>query len=180
MSDNDDDGDVIAQDPFWSTFHRRHPDVDIVLQHEASPARQSFAPVNGDPDVFLRAQVVAVEKLWDRLVGRSGARRATQWIPGPIRGTLRCSLTLTLDEVTESEGLDCLRDALHLLPSDGWHVFAPPSGMPRINAERSVAVGDEDVLFGYSPETCRLFLRLRSTGLPVSEEQTRALMRVSS
>lgn len=177
---SDDDREMIARDPFWSTFHHRHPDVDIVLQHEASPSRQSSAPVSGDPDAFLRAQVVGVENLWDRLVGRSGARRDTQWIPGPIRDTLRSSLTLTLDEVTESEGLDRLRDALRLLPPEGWHVFAPPTGIPRINAERASAVGDEDVLFGYSPETNRLFLRLRSPGLSVSEEQTRVLMGVSA
>lgn len=173
------DGAAIAEDPFWSAFRRRHPDVDVVLVPDPHERQVSTIPRREpgvDPESFLRSQLATLESLWTQLVGRAVDRRDSQWIPGAAKGLLRCSLTFTLEKVREREGLEYLRKALDALPSDGWYVFAPPTGMPRIHADRHGTAGKVELLFGYARETERLFVRLRSTGLPVSEEESRALL----
>lgn len=172
---SDAERDATTQDPFWSAFSSRHPDVRVVLQREPTP-QLSPGSSSSDPQGFMRSQSAVIERLWDQLVGESNPRRDTQWIPGPTRDSARCSLTLTLDEVSERRGLDRLRNALDVLSEGDWQVFAPPTGLPRIHADRRGTLGAEEMLFGYAPETERLFLRLRSTGLAVGEKEVRALL----
>lgn len=159
--------DQIDSDPFWSVVHRRHPDLDIVLLPPQPPAPPESGLPPRAPEAFARMQVADADELWASLVGNGMPRPDATWIPGPTADSVRHSITLTLGDVDETAGIGHLRDADDRLSADGWHVFAPPTGMPRVTADRSGELGDETLLFGYVLQQRRLFLRLTSTGLPL-------------
>ncbi|MFD5215627.1 hypothetical protein [Microbacterium sp. NPDC058345] len=165
MSDDVNDGRTL--DPFWSAVRRRHPDLDIVILPPEPPRRASSGQPGRAPEPFARMQQEDMDELWAILVRHGMPRRDVRWIPGPTSDSVRHTVTLTLDEVSTTAGLGHLREAVPLLKKDGWKVFSPPTGMPRIMADRPGELGDESLLFGYVPEQRRLFARLTSTGLPV-------------
>ncbi|MDQ0613465.1 hypothetical protein QF046_001106 [Microbacterium sp. W4I4] len=159
--------DQIDGDPFWSEVRRRHPDLDIVLlpPEPANPSESGLP--SRDPAPFARMQLADADELWASLVGHGMPRPEAMWIPGPTADSVRHSITLTLDDVADTTGIGHLRDAADRLSADDWHVFIPPTGMPRLTADRPGELGDEALLFGYAPLQRRLFLRLTSTGLPL-------------
>lgn len=159
--------DQIDGDPFWSEVRRRHPDLDIVLlPPEPAVPSESGLP-SRDPEPFARMQLADADDLWAGLVGHGIPRPEATWIPGPTGDSVRHSITLTLDDVEDTTGIGHLRDASDRLSADDWRVFTPPTGMPRVTADRPGELGDETLLFGYAPQQRRLFLRLTSTGLPI-------------
>ncbi|MFT4258817.1 hypothetical protein [Microbacterium sp.] len=163
-------------DPFWSAVRRRHPDLDIViLPPEPEPVADSTLPVRA-PEPFAALEIAEADGCWQRLVGHGMPTSVRRWIPGPTRDSVRHAVTLTLDGVSAAAGLGHLREASAPLKADGWQVFIPPTGMPRIAADRAGEMGAESLLFGYATETGRLFLRLTSTGLPVSAGRARELI----
>lgn len=171
-----DQNPAVAGDPFWSVVRRRHPDLDIVLlPPEAPPVADSGLPERS-PAPFATSTAVSADDHWTRLVGHGTPRRLATWIPGPSADSVRCTVTLTLDDASATAGIQHLREAETVLAADGWRVFTPPTGMPRIMADRPGEIGDEHLLFGYAPETGRLFLRLASTGLPVGADRAHDLI----
>lgn len=158
---------ILAADPFWSALKRRHPDIDIVLLPSAPPAPSASgtAPMAAEP--FAREHLMDTDRVWDALVGHGTQRRTARWIPGPTRDSVRRTATLTLDGVDQTVAVAHLRAAEEVLRAEGWRTFAPPTGMPRITAERDGSLGDEHLLFGYSVEARRVFLRVTSAGTPV-------------
>ncbi|WP_309127912.1 hypothetical protein [Microbacterium sp.] len=163
-------------DPFWSVVRRRHPDLDIVILPPARPRPAESSQPRRAPGPFARMQMEDMDELWATVVDRGLPRRNVQWIPGPTHDSVRHTVTLTLDEVGRVAGISHLREAVTVLKNDGWEVFTPPTGMPRLVADRPGELGDESLLFGYAPEQRRLFARLTSTGLPVDDRQARALI----
>lgn len=174
MPDDVDAADM--RDPFWSVVRRRHPDLGIVLLPPEAPGPAESGQPHRDPEPFARIQSEDMDELWAALVGDGMTRRDVRWIPGPTRDSVRFSVTLTVEGVSGPTGLDHLREAVALLRNGGWNVFTPPTGMPRILADRRGELGDESLLFGYAPDTHRLFARLTSTGLPVGERLARELI----
>jgi hypothetical protein len=159
--------DTFDSDPFWSVVRRRHPDLDIVVLPPEPPSPPESGQPHRAPEPFARMQVADADELWSMLVGHGTPRRRADWIPGPTRDSVRHTMTLTLDDVDGGAGIRHLRDARARLSDDGWHVFAPPTGMPRVIADRPGELGDEMLLFGCAPQQRRLFVRLTSTGLPL-------------
>ncbi|MFD5224897.1 hypothetical protein ACFWHT_04665 [Microbacterium sp. NPDC058342] len=164
-----DDDDARIRDPFWSAVHRRHPDLDIVLLPPEPPSDAESGQPHRAPEPFARMQLEDMEHLWAALVGHGMPRRDTRWIPGPTPDSIRHTVTLTLDGVGSTAGIGHLREAITALKGDDWKVFTPPTGMPRVLADRPGELGDESLLFGYVPEQNRLFARLTSTGIPVDD-----------
>lgn len=167
---------AVSNDPFWSVVRRRHPDLDIVLlPPESAPVADSGLPERS-PEAFAELEVAEADACWARLVGHGMPVRAVRWMPGPSGDSVRHSITLTIDDVPAAVGIGHLGEAEVLLTADGWQVFTPPTGMPRVLADRAGELGTESLLFGYAPETGRLFLRLTSTGLPVGAGRVRQLI----
>lgn len=172
--------DAVAHDPFWSVVRRRHPDLDIViLPPEPAPVADSGLPARA-PASFADLEVAEADDDWARLVGHGMPVTARRWIPGPTGDSVRHTVTLTLDDVSETAGLGHLREAASLLAAEDWRVFVPPTGLPRVTAERPGELGAENLLFGYSLDTGSLFLRLTSTGLPVGADRARELIGTAS
>lgn len=165
---HDADADEIA-DPFWSVVRRRHPDLDIVLLPPVGPAPETSGLEPRDPDAFAHEHLADIARVWAELVGHGMPLSSAQWAPGPTGDSVRHSATLTLGDVEESIALGHLRDAAERLVDGHWRVFVPPTGMPRVTADRDGELGDAHLLFGYAPESRNLFLRLDSTGVPVGE-----------
>lgn len=163
------------RDPFWSVVRRRHPDLDVVIVPEMAATDDSGLP-EADADAFAHAHDAAVEGLWAALIGRGAPQRTARWIPGPTRDSVRRTVTLALDGVDAADALRRLSDAPALLEGEHWHVFTPPTGMPRVTADRSGDLGDEHLLIGCAIEQARLFLRLTSTGIPVGRAGVHALL----
>ncbi|BDZ38912.1 hypothetical protein [Microbacterium suwonense] len=168
--------DPIDADPFWSVVRRRHPNLDIALLPPTPPAPTLSGLPPRSPEPFARSHLADSDAVWARLVGHGMPQTATRWIPGPTRDSVRHLVTLTLDGVDSALGLGHLRGTADLLVTDGWRVFTPPTGMPRVTADHDGELGDEHLLIGYAPETRRLFLRLTSTGLPVDERRAQELI----
>lgn len=170
------DDDALKDDPFWSVVRRRHPDIDIViLPQEPGPVDESGLPARS-PGAFAESEITKADDYWAQLVGHGLPVSTRRWIAGPTGDSVRFTVTLTLDGVSSTAGLGHLSEAGALLTSTDWHVFAPPTGMPRITADRSGDLGAEKILFGFAPETGRLFLRLTSTGLPVGKARSHELI----
>lgn len=170
------DADVVRNDPFWSVVRRRHPDLDVViLPPEPAPVADSGLPVRA-AEPFAELETAEAEGWWAQLVGHGTPMSVRRWIPGPTGDSVRHTVTLTLDSVSGAAALEHLREARPLLEADGWHVFTPPTGMPRVMADRPGELDAESLLFGYAPDTGRLFLRLTSTGLPVGAARVRELI----
>lgn len=167
---------AVNEDPFWSVVRRRHPDLDIVvLPPEAPPVADSGLPERA-AEPFAEFVTAEADACWARLVSHGMPVQSVRWIPGPTHDSVRRSITLTLDDAPAAVGIGHLRDAEPLLTADGWQVFTPPTGMPRVLADRPGELGSESLLFGYAPDTGRLFLRLTSAGLPVSTGRVRELI----
>lgn len=162
--------DQINTDPFWSVVRKRHPDLDIVLLPPTPPAPDESGLPPRAPEPFALAHIAETDTVWAEIVGHGMPRSSIRWIPGPTRDSVRHTVTLTLDEVDSGVGLDHLRGAADLLVAGAWRVFTPPTGMPRVTADRDGELGDEHLLIGYAPEALRLFLRLTSAGVPVGEQ----------
>jgi|GEM_PF-2607014 len=168
--------DPIDSDPFWSAVRARHPDLDVVLLPPEPAAPAESGRPHRAPGPFARMQAADADELWSALVGHGMPRRQTTWIPGPTSDSARHTITLTLDEVGDTAGIGHLREARDLLPDAGWHVFTPPTGMPRVLADRPGDLGEVTVLFGYAPAERRLFLRLTSTGVPLGRRLVQELI----
>lgn len=163
-------------DPFWSVVHRRHPDLDIVLLPPERPAPAMSGLPERAPGPFAQLQLTDADDLWRMLVGHGMPRREARWIPGPTRDSVRHAITLTLAGVGTPAGIEHLREARGVLTADGWHLFIPPTGTPRIMADRAGELGAEELLAGFDAEHGRLFIRLTSTGLPVGVDRARELI----
>lgn len=167
---------AVSNDPFWSVVRRRHPDLDIVVLPQTAPSPAESGRQARESAPFAEDQAALADDLWTRLVGDGRPNRASGWIPGPTHDSVRHRVTLTLQEVNADAGIAHLRTAAALLAAAGWKVFTPPTGMPRLSAERAGELGSENLLFGYAQDTGRLFLRLTSTGLPVGARRARTLI----
>lgn len=163
-------------DPFWSVVHRRHPDLDIILLPPEKPRPADSGLEPRSPGAFSREHIAQTDRVWARLVGHGMPLSSARWIPGPTADSVCHSITLTLGEADEAIALGHLRAAADLLTGDRWRVFLPPTGMPRVMADRDGELGDEHLLFGYAAENRNLFLRLESSGIPVGARTAHELI----
>jgi hypothetical protein len=162
----------LVQDPFWSTVLRRHGDVDLVVLPPEAPARPDVPAEEPTVDPVaardqLRAQTAA---LWAAL-GLDGDPAVLDdvWFAGAAPGTLRWQGTATFDGLDPLVTSDAFQRAQDLLTDDaGWHVLAPPDGVPRVLAGRPGRFGREDVQV-LAPTPSRLVLRVRSALVVVGE-----------
>lgn len=172
--------DQIDADPFWSVARKRHPDLDIVLLPPTPRAPTDSGLPPRSPEPFEQTHVGEADAAWTDLIGHGMPRSSARWIPGPTRDSVRHVVTLTLDDVDSAVGLDPLRGAADVLGAGAWRVFTPPTGMPRVTADRDGELGDEHLLLGYDPESRRLFLRLTSVGVPVGDRVAGQLLGAGS
>jgi hypothetical protein len=164
----------VLQDPFWATVLRRHGDVDLVVLPPEEPDRAEVAA--DEPTVVpdaareeLRARMAA---LWAALgLDAEPTHLDDVWFAGSAPGTLRWQGTATFDDVGPVVASDALQRARDLLAeADGWHVLAPPDGVPRVLAGRPARLGHlgrEDVQV-LAPAG-RVVLRIRSALVVVGE-----------
>jgi hypothetical protein len=157
-------------DPFWSVVHRRHPDLDIVLLPPARPIPDDSGLAPRAPEAFAQEHIAETDRTWAELVGHGMPLSTAGWIPGPTNDSICHSVTLTLGDVDDAVALGHLRAAAEPLTASGWRVFLPPTGMPRVMADRDGELGDEHLLFGYASDRRNLFLRLESTGVTVGAQ----------
>ncbi|MBC2931631.1 hypothetical protein [Nocardioides sp. zg-1228] len=168
---------AVALDPFWATVMRRHGDVDLVVLPPEPPRRADVPadepavdPVAARDD--LRARMAA---LWAAL-GLEGepAHLDDTWFAGSEPGTLRWQGTATFDDLDPVVASAALGRAQQLLAeADGWHVLAPPDGIPRVLAGRPGRFGREDVQV-LVPTTARVVVRVRSALVVVGEDAAAA------
>ena len=91
------------------------------------------------------------------------------WFAGSAAGTLRWQGTATFDDLDPVVASGALQRAQELLDeADGWHVLAPPDGVPRVLAGRPGTIGREDVQV-LAPAVGRVVLRIRSALVVVGE-----------
>ncbi|WP_162794555.1 hypothetical protein [Nocardioides houyundeii] len=177
-SDHESGHEAVSQDPFWSVVRRRHPDIDVVLLPPAAGGSAETPPgvAVQEPETVATHADESVRRTWARLVGdhASAVRVETRWLPGGAPDRIRRETTLTAEGVETSAGVRRLREAIGLLEGDGWHVFVPPRGVPRLNAgqgadqaaaedaELAAGLGRRELLMVLVPESHRLVLRVRS------------------
>jgi hypothetical protein len=169
---------AVALDPFWATVLRRHGDVDVVVLPPEPPARTA---VPADEPIVepgaardeLRARAAA---LWAAL-GLDGEPTHLDdvWFAGSEPGTLRWQGTATFDDLDPVVAAGALQRAQELLDeADGWHVLAPPDGVPRVLAGRPARLGREDVQV-LVPATDRVVVRIRSGLVVVGDDAAAAV-----
>lgn len=166
----------VADDPFWSVVRERHPELDVVILPRPASRVEQSARAERASAPFLAGVQTTTDQLWAQLVGHGMPTSETRWVPGPTNDSVRCTVTLTLIDVTSAVGIAHVRDAEALLVGAGWQVFTPPIGTPRVLAQRTDDLGAEDLLFGYSVETGRIFARLTSAALPVGARRAHDLI----
>lgn len=162
----------VMRDPFWATVLRRHDDVDLVVLPPEVPER---AEVPADeprvePDAARHELRARLAGLWAAL-GLEGepSHLDDVWFAGSAPGTLRWQGTATFDDLDPVVVSDALQGARDLFTeADGWHVLAPPDGVPRVLAGRPGRIGREDVQV-LAPSAGRVVLRIRSALVVVGE-----------
>ncbi|GAA1916261.1 hypothetical protein [Nocardioides hwasunensis] len=158
-------GRAVREDPFWSTVLRRHGDVDLVV---LPPEVTAEVEVPADEPTVDPAEARArlrgeMAAFWAGL-GLPGepSRLDDVWFAGAADGTLRWQGTATFDDVDPATTSATLERARALLPDEaGWHVLAPPEGIPRVLAGRPARLGREEVQVLLATPS-RVVVRLRS------------------
>ena len=162
----------VLQDPFWATVLRRHGDVDLeVLALEAlDRAEVPAGEPTVDPDSARQELQARMSGLWAALGLRVEPTHLDDvWFAGSAPGTLRWQGTATFDDLDPVVASGALERAQGLLDeADGWHVLAPPDGVPRVLAGRPARLGREDVQV-LVPAAGRVVLRIRSALVVVGE-----------
>jgi hypothetical protein len=167
-------------DPFWDVVRRRHPDVDVVLLPDRGPAPDAsgLPPTELDHDVVGRLDAGPL-LLWRALVDADLPFPDSRWTGGPTRDVVRRELTLTSDGFDPVEATALVHEAAASLRESGWHVLAPPDGMPRALASRAAPEGldgREELQLVLVPGSGRVVLRWRSAGIPVGRTTARQLV----
>ena len=162
----------VLQDPFWATVLRRHDDVDLVVLPPESPDRPEVpaGEPTVDPEAARQELRARMAGLWAALgLEAEPTHLDDVWFAGSAPGTLRWQGTATfndLDPVVASGALQRAQDLLD--EADGWHVLAPPDGVPRVLAGRPATIGREDVQV-LAPAAGRVVLRIRSALVVVGD-----------
>ncbi|MEO9324454.1 hypothetical protein ABFT23_13245 [Nocardioides sp. C4-1] len=163
----------VADDPFWSVVRRRHPDLDIVLlpPDDATGPPPDDAPAPLVEPAAEAARADGLADLWWRAVVVDEPTEATsRWVGGSARGTRRREVTRRLegaDLAATTAALDRARDRL---VESGWHVLAPPGGMPRVLASHVDAGRRTELMLVLAPTVSRLVLRLRTPDVRWSDD----------
>lgn len=163
----------VAEDPFWSTVVRRHPDVDVVVlppEAAAAPDVPADEP-RVDPEVARGALRGRMAALWSALGLEAEPHHLDDaWLAGGAPGTLRWQGTATFDDLDPVVAAGALQRAQDVLAEDdGWHVLAPADGIPRVLAGRPDRLGREDVQV-LAPDASRVVVRVRSAPVVVGAE----------
>jgi hypothetical protein len=169
-------GEAVAGDPFWSVVRRRHRDVDIALLPPAA-ADEVALPAGGetvDPDAEAERLDREATRLWEQLGQAGEPVRSARWTSGQAPGTVRRETTLVLDGVDPILTTGRVTGAAGTLADAGWHVLAPPDGMPRVLAGRDADIGRVELSLVHAAAHDRLVLRVRSGSVLV--EDPRALV----
>lgn len=164
----------VAADPFWSVVRRRHPDLDVVVLPATAAAGPTADEVAALPEVDPSEETARVESLaadlWAVLVGHEPSEVATRRTAGRARGTVRVETTVRLAGIDPTGGVAVVSRAEDALVRDGWHVLAPPDGMPRVLAGRGSGLAREDLQLVLAPVEGRLVLRHRAGDVRLVED----------
>ena len=107
--------------------------------------------------------------MWTEVVdGTALTERRGRWFPGQQPGTQRHEETWSTEGLTPEAAETVVRRAAEALQGDGWHVLAPPSGLPRVQAGRDDGLDRAELLVLVVPEDGRLVLRHRTGSHPVA------------
>ncbi|WP_340539600.1 hypothetical protein [Nocardioides sp. GXZ039] len=163
-------------DPFWRAFHRRQPDVDLVLLPPAHPAEQSTARTaeRALDDAAAAATLTRIEHtlhaICAGLAPPVDAAPSARWSydadPGRIRATA---------QVVErrADGLQVLLALAGRLDDDGWVLTRPPAKVARLLARR----GDLELAASYAEPGGVLLLTLATTPYDVGVDRARTVVR---
>lgn len=171
MTSGPDPAGTVAADPFWSVVRRRHPDIDIVvLQGEGHPVPvvPEGAPIE-DPAGVARRRDAEAAALWQRFGGTDNAEVTTRWTSGP-EGAVRREVTLRLEEVGGASAAELLERSATTLRADGWDVFVPPTGVPRVLAGRDEAIGRTQVQVLHDSAQQVVAMRIKSAAHNVGKD----------
>ncbi|GGO74145.1 hypothetical protein [Nocardioides deserti] len=164
----------VAADPFWSVVRRRHPDLGVVVLPPTAAARPTEDEVAALPEVDPSEETARVESLavdlWTVLVGDEPGEVATRRTAGRARGTVRVETTVRLAGIDPTGGVAVVSRAEDTLVRDGWHVLAPPDGMPRVLAGRGEGVAREELQLVLAPVEGHLVLRHRAGDVRLVED----------
>ncbi|WP_121256264.1 hypothetical protein [Nocardioides ferulae] len=158
---------LVESDPFWAVVRRRHPDVDIALL-PPPPAADLSGPATPELPALERDEAAArfdaeTAALWRRLVGeRDPDEQRARWFAaeGDVE---RYETTWRIDGADPVTAVAAIEAAAATLRDDGWHVLAPPDGMPRVLASRPADGGRDELQLVLAPAEARLVLRLRTS-----------------
>ncbi|WKN48383.1 hypothetical protein [Nocardioides sp. Arc9.136] len=161
-----DAAEQVAADPFWSVVRRRHPDIDVVVLPAEAAVGPAAVEVEARPEVEPASEAARVEAhavaLWTSLVGGEPTEVRSRWTSGRAPATSRVETTLRLDDADPTGGVAAVGRGAESLEQDGWHVLAPPDGLPRVLAGRGDGLAHEELQLVLAPAESRLVLRLRS------------------
>lgn len=167
-----------SSDPFWSVVRRRHPDVDIVLLPSQDEAAEEVDPVEPDPslvDDVPAAFDAWIVDVWPRLAGDLDRPPfESSWVPGAVTGSLSRTALLAVDDVDGVAAAQALSGAERALELDGFHVLAPPDGMPRVLAGRDEGRMRRELQIVHVPATGRFAVLATLGPVVVGREAARS------
>jgi hypothetical protein len=132
------DSGAVASDAFFGVVRRRHPDIDIVLLPQ-QPTDVQPGLLAGPADVVdvpaaFDAELTAL--LADVAAGITLPRVRSRWTPGSVTGSVSREALVAAEGVDAVAATQALATAERSLGASGWHVIAPPDGLPRVLAGR--------------------------------------------
>lgn len=161
----------VPSDPFWSAVRRRHPNIDIVVLPDDGGPDDVGLP---DADPALVESVPAefdvwVADVWQRLLPHVDCPPTdARWTPGSLPGSLTRTALLAA-QVDEATALQSLAGVARWLETHGWHVLAPPDGMPRVLAGRDEGTARRELQIVHVPATDRFAVAASLGPLVVGE-----------
>jgi hypothetical protein len=162
---------AVPNDPFWSAVRRRHPDINIVVLPDDGGPDEVEMP-DAEPELVESVPAefdVWVAEVWERLLPHVDCPPTdSRWTPGAPPGSLTRTALLAA-EVDEVTALQALAGAARWLESDGFHVLAPPDGMPRVLAGRDEGAARRELQIVHVPATGRFAVSASFGPLVVGE-----------
>ena len=168
----------VPGDAFFGVVRRRHPDIDIVLLPQTGPAEPPSTEVDAADLAGLAAGFDAeVTDLWAEVAaGIARPATASRWVEGSVLGSVSRDVLLAVEGVDATTAHQALAGAERSLTASGWHVLAPPTGMPRVLASRGVNAAERVLQVVYVEATARFAVSCRTGSYVVGHDVARALV----
>jgi hypothetical protein len=176
MADGENAG--VAGDAFFGAVRRRHPDVDIVVLPQTGPAEPSATEVDpADLDDLAARFDAEIIELWAEVAtGVARPATASRWVEGSVLGSVSREVLLAVEGVDAATAHQALAGAQRSLTGAGWHVLAPPTGMPRVLASRGEGAAERVLQVVYVEATSRFAVSCRTGSYVVGHDVVRAVV----